>query len=213
MTAPHQPQNPKRTAEWLYKAKNRVLEPTTATPRTRHVPRHAHDTHFAPVIVVREQLERVRGALKLRRPEPIRRVLPSSEPAHPQAPARGPPEPARRFPRAVRGPRPGSAARPRENTTPSMTGYATPARSPTSTSDGRSPPTPTLRSTPSVHDANPRIARPRSPIVGGLAQIFAGPPRTTRLYGTHPEQSQEKRRNLARKRPRFGLCGCRPQTL
>lgn len=44
MTDHHQPQNPTGAAEWLYKAKNRVLEPTTTTPRTRRVPRHAHDT-------------------------------------------------------------------------------------------------------------------------------------------------------------------------
>jgi hypothetical protein len=59
MTAPHQPRNPYGTAECLYQAKSRVLEPSTATPGTRRIPRHAHDTHFAPVIVVREQLERV----------------------------------------------------------------------------------------------------------------------------------------------------------
>lgn len=45
MTDHHQPRSPQGAAEWLCKAKNRVLEPSTTTPRTRHIPRHDHDTH------------------------------------------------------------------------------------------------------------------------------------------------------------------------
>jgi hypothetical protein len=62
MTAHHQLRSSVGEAEWLNKAKNRVLERTTTTPRTRRIPRHDRDTHSAPVIVVREQLERVGGA-------------------------------------------------------------------------------------------------------------------------------------------------------
>jgi hypothetical protein len=61
MTALHQPRNPKGAAEWLCKAKNRVLEPTTTTTRTRHTPRQPNDRHPCPWIAAREQLERGGG--------------------------------------------------------------------------------------------------------------------------------------------------------
>ena len=51
------------------------------------------------------------------------------------------------------------------------------------------------------------------PGVGDVEQLRGGQPVFTDplTLRTHPEQSQEKRRNLARKRPVFGLCGYAPQ--